>query len=256
MEETRALKRKIYNNAIVYGLVFLAVAITPLIADLVAVLFDGVSLKWSEPGLLHPFFMHLLTIIFWILEVLGFYLVTRYIKKSKAVNGAETEMQQEIAFSKAKDNETKKLLPIKNVLALFLMVVLCITLVTLQIGFNVKPFYDIGKKVDFNTLFNKGAEYIMICFKCLWLQVVLKTAFEIFDNICKFYQIDENCKKWIRFIGTGALVFLFGVYDVIVWAGKYLLTYLFFYVVFTFVYFLTERNIGKSYWLILFIYIF
>ncbi len=258
MEEKCTLKRKIYNNAIVYGLVFLAVVITPFLADFVAVLFDGVSLKWSEPGLLRPFFTHLLTVLFWIFEILAFSLIKKYVKRQKEGDGVETELEREVAASETKGEgkERARLLPMKNLLALFGIAVVCVLLITLQIGFNVKPFYDIGKKINYNTLFNKGGEYVMICFKCVLLQILLKMSFEIFDNVCKIYQMEENLAKWIRFIGTGALIFLFGVYDAIVWTGKYFLTYLFFYVMFTFVYFLTERHIIKSYFLILFIYIF
>ena len=264
MEETRALKRKIYNNAIVYGLVFLAVAITPLIAAQAAKLLDFAVLEWWQHGQLRVFYTEVLTAVFWIAEMVGFHCLVKHLKK-RQTNDTQDEsssrLSEEIAITKSEKKEKKHmpkepLLPLKNVLALFGVCAVCVLLLSAQIGFQVKIFYDLGERVVLSEIIDFGGLVVKNIVKCVWIVVLIKVSFTMMEAALKNAAISEKAKLCLVWTGVLALVLLFGVYDVLYSANPFAWTYLFFYVAFTVMYVLTKRNFIKSYLLIFFVYLF
>ena len=290
MLKINAKWKTLIEYAIKYALIFAAVIITPLLAKLVAPLFDWAVLDWSKNGELRVFFTELFTAIFWICEWVAYLLVKRYQKKRAAVTKtdetalpcdtaqtetAETEMTEEAAFASADDSatdnapkQTKKekiaemlkpktpLLPMKNVGVLFLIVCACILLISIQIGFQVKPFYELGEKVTFSEIVTKIGEIAKNAVKCVWIVALLYATRRIGTETAQNIQVKENQTQWLQWLIAGALLVLFGLYDVLATSNPFAITYLVFYVAFTVIYYNTKEAPVKSFLLIFFVYIF
>lgn len=154
------------------------------------------------------------------------------------------------------NRDEKRFLPLKNVVIISAICVACVGLVTLQIGLQVKPFYDIGKKVVGYELLHKVAIMARNAVKCGFYLFFLHYAQEYAEKICQRVQWSEGWKKYLPYLLTGVCALAFGVYDVLLYQPIFWATYLVFCVAYTAIYFLTKRNWGKSYLLILFIYLF
>ena len=285
MQKTNCISKKLMGNIIRYVLVFLAVILTPLLAKPIAKLFDFVELAWSNEGLLRPFFVELFTAIFWLLEWIGFFFLDKYLKKrfaqkqensnSEMETMATDESVKEAAFADAdvgvdaneataQKQKGKKaplfkqtpLLPMKNVAILFLIAAACIVVVTLQIGFKVKPFYELGDKTTYTKMLIKGGEVIRNLVKGIWIVSIMKTALSIMEELPFMAKVQEKTAPWIKWLGVCVLAVAFGIFEIFVFANPFVWTYILFYVAFTAVYFFTEQAPVKSYLLICFIYIF
>ena len=127
-----------------------------------------------------------------------------------------------------------------------------------QIDFHVKPFYDLGNNVQGYDLFNRISVITLNMVKCIWIVWVLNISREIAMEISTFGK-NEADKRGIFFGICMGLFFLFAVYDVLT-SGFSLsvgVTYLvLFYPCFVVVDGLTKHQTGKSFLLILLIYIF
>ena len=284
MQKTNDVKNNILKCVIRYALIFIAVLITPWIAQPIAKLFDWVALDWSDEGLLRPLFVELFTAFFWMLEWAAFLVLDGHFKKQDALKmSAEqdenaTETSQPVAEAAVTDSEkannvkkTKKkseplfpktpLLPMKNVVILFAITAACILLVTLQIGLKVKPFYELGDKTTYVKIIIKGGEIIRNLVKGMWIVCILRTALMISEEIVngckeKMANWQENQVTLLKWSIVLILTLAFGLFDVIYYANPFALTYVAFYVAFTAIYFFTKQAPIKSYLLICFIYIF
>jgi hypothetical protein len=267
-----------------YALIFIAVLVTPFLAQPIAKLFDWAVLSWSQEGQLRPLFVELFTAIFWLAEWIGFCFLDKYLKKRFALENKDTlakNQENSEALSAAavgdvtetneaiKENADKKrkkkrepffektpLLPLKNVVILFLIAAACIVVVTLQIGFKVKPFYELGDKTTYSQILIKGGEVLRNLAKGIWIVCILKTSLSLMEELSKNWQMAEKHAKLLKWLSVGALSILFGVLDIILFANPFVWTYILFYAVFTAVYFFTNQAAVKSYLLICFIYIF
>ena len=262
MTITEAQKKIIIENLIRYGVYFLLAVATPFLAMLIAPLFDGWVIEWSQRGDLREFYTQVFTCIFWGVEFLAGFLIGRKLKSKGIIVGREhlfpvkdepQELEREIA---AADGEARngKFLPMRNVIFLSLIVSACVLLISMQIDFQVKPFYDIGEKVSINGLLIKCSMIVCNVVKCIWITLLLKSGCSLMEAIVS--ALNKENLKWLVWVGAGILLFGFGIYDVVMSANPFAWTYLLFYIAFTAVYYFTERNNGKAYLLIFFIYIF
>ena len=145
-------------------------------------------------------------------------------------------------------------MPLRNVLILFGISILCILIVSIQTGFQVKPIYDIGEKVTGYEIWNKIGWLGKSIAKCVWILLILMCTHEIACEALR--TLSENKQKWLIPLFTGVCLLLFGVYDVFVYDNPFAWTYLLFYVAFTAVYYLTDRNVTKTLLLVMLIYLF
>ena len=269
MEEKALLKVKIRDNAIVYGLIFLAVILTPFLAGQIAKIFDFAVLEWWKHGQLRVFYTEVITALLWVGEMIGFHYFAKFwkqkqAKKSQAETAIETEQtqaQQEAAVTLAETpKKTKKektpLLPLTNMLAIFALCAACVLLLSAQIDFQVKVFYDLGERVVLSEIIDFGGITAKNIVKCIWIVLLLKASLQITESACEFSLMKDSAKKWTAWILAGLLLLVFGVYDVISSENKFAWTYLAFYAAFTAIYFLTNRAPVKSYLLIFFLYLF
>lgn len=294
MQRTKDLTKNavdIATNIARYTLYFLIVVIVPLIAEPLATQFDWCKLKWSEPGELHPFFAELFTIILWLLilaiitTVQGHFQKSFNAKKEKLsqksgnATGMEGEQpaieklkvctkEERKALRKLRSEKHKKafrdwkqanfspktILSWKNIGWVMLITSACILLISAQIDFQVKPFYELGDKITYSEIFNKGGEIVLNIVKCVWIVMMLRAALKLWTALLEFWNISRV--RFLKWIGAGAMLVLFGAYDVFATGNPFAWTYIAYYVAFTALYYFTERSEVKTYLLTFFIYIF
>ena len=259
MQKSNVVSKKTIENAIYFLVMFAAAAITPFIAKPLAKLFDGITMDWSERGQLREFFVQLITCLFWGLEWLALYYVNKKRKAAKTSNDVESEISEQaevLAEAAVADAAIKKkrFLPMTNLVFLLGITVVCVFVLSAQIDFQVKPFYDIGEKISLSGLVVKGSILVGNIIKCIWTVLLLRYALRFATALTENTKLAQY--SWVKWCITGALVFLYGVYDVLITANPFAWTYLLFYVAFTLVYYLMEKNEKKSFLLIFFIYIF
>ena len=230
MKKPILLTEKFTDNLFRYFIYFLLVAVTPFLAKPVALLFD-----WVAYGQLFVFLTELLTAIFWSLEFVVLIVVENRLKKQPKPAGKEP-------------------LALWRVGTLTAIAAVCVLIISAQIRFEVKPFYDIGEKVTGYELLDKIGAIVRNVVKCVWITLLIKAAYAAAEELSPYLKTQD--KPWIAWLIAGAALMLFGVYDVFVWKNPFKLTYLLFYAAFTAVYYFAEKRDVKTYLLILFIYIF
>ena len=228
MKETKTDKN-IYLNLIVFIVGILAIMLTPFAARLVSPLFD-----WVGYGALIVFFDELFTSIFWFIEIAILTIVYRKKFKKNIISNPETKGQE---------------LPFKRVFIITGIVIVCILIISAQIGFQVKPFYDLGEKFNgYELLVNCGV-FLVNIIKCMWITIMIKAVQNVFEEIV------GRGKLFIPFAGLILLLTL-GIYDIITSAYNLPVTYLILYVVYGLIYLLTDRHMIKTYLLVMFICLF
>lgn len=274
--ERELSKNRLIKNIIRYLVYFLAVILTPLLfrtSSWIVRAFD-----WVGYSQMRPFFKELFTLIFWIVEMIAFYFIEKkhYPKAERSSafalseamkkaaekqeineNGQGRVEMNEIASETGRRKKTP-LLPLKTVVTLTVIVAACILVLSAQIDFWVKPFYDIGENVQGYVLFNRIAVIARNVVKCVWIVWILAASREIACEICALGK-NEAEKRGLFFGAYMGLFFIFALYDVLT-AGMTLsigVTYfVLFYPCFVLVDALTKHNTVKSYILIVLIYIF
>lgn len=198
---------------------------------MVAPLFD-----WVGYGAMRPFFNELFTGIFWLVEILLMGLLwhkkfSRHIFSNPGTKGVE--------------------LPYRRMAVILLVVVACILAISAQIRFNVKPFYDLGEKFNGYELTNHLGIFLRNIIKCMWLVIMIK-AMQNFVEQC------APEKKILSKIPAAGVILMLtvGVYDLVISANNLPLTYFFLYLVYGWLYLLTDRNMIKTYLLVMFIFLF
>lgn len=179
---------------------------------------------------------------------------------TKAEKRAARKSRLKDAFKKLKELKILQaaVLPWKTVGLITLICVACVTLITLQIGLQVKPFYDIGEKVTGYELMTKLAILLRNFVKCFFILWLLHLTNAMSEEIC--YRLRDKVtgfwKTALPYLVTGALMLVFGVYDALVYNQEFWWTYLLFYCAITAVYFLTDKHPIKTFLLMIFIYFF
>lgn len=282
MEKSAQTKKRFAANLLRYLVYFTLIVVSPIAAKPIAPLFD-----WAGYGQMRKAFEGLFTCIFWAAELIAIVLVERHIKKNRekklraalGIDGSLTktlqdgaELKPELydafrAWADAKPYEAelppkkekgKKIrkakeapLPFWNVLLLTVISVACILLISVQTEFQVKPIYDIGEKVTGHQLLGKIGTLACNVIMCIWIVFFLSACYAMAESLTK------GCKeKWATWLVSGAFLMVFGAFDAFFRMEEFSLTYLLFYAVFTLVYCLTKRNGGKTFGLVLLIYIF
>ena len=262
----------------------LAILLTPLLAKPIAILFDPVVSDWWQRGDLRIFYTGLATAFLWLGEIIGLFFLDRRLQKKFNVQidpakpqiakrkgeaqqeqPAQTEQEQEAAITaentgKAAPIKTKKpqtqLLGWDRMIAIFLISVACVLIISAQIGFEVKVFYELGERVVLIEVVNFSGTAGRDIAKCGWIVLLIKASFGLFEGIFEETKINAKAKKVFVYLSVTALILMFGVYDVLSTNNPFAWTYLLFYVAFVALYALLNRAPIKSYLLILFIYFF
>ncbi len=274
----------------------LAILLTPFLAKPIAILFDPVVSDWWQRGDLRVFYTGLATAFLWLGEIIGLFFLDRHLQKkfnvqidpakphavrrkagaaSKQTEQVEqptqTEQEQEAAATVENTAENaEKAAPIKSapqkpktqllgwdrIIAIFLICVACVLIVSAQIGFEVKVFYELGERVVLIDVVNFSGTAGRDIAKCGWIVLLIKASFGLFEGIFEEAKINAKAKKVFVYLCVTALIIAFGAYDVLSTQNPFAWTYLLFYVAFVALYALLNRAPIKSYLLILFIYFF
>ncbi|MBQ8405652.1 MAG: hypothetical protein IJX09_03275 [Clostridia bacterium] len=274
----------------------LAILLTPFLAKPIAILFDPVVSDWWQRGDLRVFYTGLATAFLWLGEIIGLFFLDRHLQKKfnvqidpakphaarrkagaaskqteQAEQPAQTEQEQEAAATVENTAENaEKATPVKSapqkpktqllgwdrIIAIFLICVACVLIVSAQIGFEVKVFYELGERVVLIDVVNFSGTAGRDIAKCGWIVLLIKASFGLFEGIFEEAKINAKAKKVFVYLCVTALILAFGAYDVLSTQNPFAWTYLLFYVAFVALYALLNRAPIKSYLLILFIYFF
>ncbi len=263
MTKPKFFTPKFIENALRFLIYFLVVAVTPWLAKPFAPLFD-----WVGYSQLRGLFAEIFTVLFWGLEALAMYFIARKLSKKQTQTeetSIEETQEQEQEKPKAKKAKKEPLppMPLKNLLILTGICVACVLLVSIVIGFKVKPFYDIGEKVTGHQLFCRIAIIARNALKCIWLVGMLRACKGMADEMMATSL--QGKKEWLTWVLTGSILMLFGIFDIFTSVVSYpmkttqwllALTYFLFYIAFTAVHKFTEERAWKTYLLVMFIYLF
>lgn len=286
MNKPKFFTPKFIENAVRFVVYFLAVALTPLLAKPLASLF-----AWVGYGAFLAMFKEIFTVLLWGVEGLAIYFVEKaFSQRAQRLQTEETasgnradgekvgertqtpegeQPDKQLPCDKEGGEETKPErehappMPLKNLGILTGICILCVLLVSAVIGFRVKPFYDIGENISGQELCSALAVIGRNAFKCLWIVSMLGACKCMAEEIVAT-EIPDG-KAYQSWLIAGGILLLYGIFDVFVSVVSYpmggktwlmALVYLLFYAAFTAVYCFTEQNKTKSYFLILFIYLF
>ncbi len=253
-------KKKLIENALRYAVYLLAFIVTPFFAAVVADWF-----LWVGYGRMTPFFTNVFTMIFWLLEFVAILIADALLKHKREQKGTAEEKQltlEEFTAKTSIEEKPKKKrappLPLKNLFILTAIVALCVLFISAQIDFKVKPFYEIGEKVNGYDFWNKISGFTRNMVKCVWIVLLMGAALEILKTL--FAEIpNEKQRRGVIWVGVFVAILPFALYDVLT-SGMSLafgLTYVcLFYPAFVLTYYFTEQRGVKAYLLIMFIYIF
>ena len=130
-----------------------------------------------------------------------------------------------------------------------IIVSVCIIIISAGIGFQVKPFYDLGEKFNGYDLFNNLGIFLRNAVKCFLIVILAKASQDLVEFVLKK---DRVVFPWCGIV----LMLTMGVYDVIMGMNNLAIIYMLLYVVYGWLYILVEKNAIKSYLLITFIFLF
>ena len=248
MSKPKFLTSRFIDCALRYAVYFLCVAVTPFLAKPISPLFD-----WAGYGLMRPLFVEIFTIIFWGLEWLAIHLVEKRRRKKNEV--------EELPKKKRQINPP---IPFKNLVTIMLLCVATIFAVSVAIDFKVKPIYDIGEKVTGYEIWNAVGMLGRNVFKCFWLLGMVLSCKGMADEVIS--SSEKLCgKKYLAWILAGAVLMVFGVFDILTSVVSFPLTktegflalaYLLVYGTIAAVCALTENSRVKAFLLIVLVYMF
>ena len=259
--------KKLLINLARFALYMALILVTPYLAGFTSPWF--IQISYNQ---LTPFFVKVVLTLLWLIEIGHIVLVERIIARAKRARQQLIEESVEETLDrlsstgcpvaekakKEKKKEKKEIsvLPLKNVLIIVGIILACLVVVGLQIGLEVKPFYDMAQRVTsaYDYLNNVGPIILAVA-KCLWTVLIIKVALGMGEAV---FGVMEN-KAWRTFwiwLWATLVLFVFGIYDIFSSESKYALTYVLFYALFPLLYALTKKSDGKFYLIILFIYIF
>lgn len=228
MEKSEA-KNIRYYNLVVYIIAFVAVICTHFLARPIVPYTDFVGY-----GAMSPFFEILFTCILWVIEMF----IIAYVYKKK------------FGVSLLSNKETKgQELPVKRIIIIAAVVVVCILTISAQIGFQVKLFYDLGEKFNGYELTNNAGIFLRNFIKSVWIVIMIKLAQEFVEDI-------SGKGRCIYPFGGIVVMLTLGIYDIVAGMNNLTWTYFALYLIYGWIYILTDRSMIKSYLLIMFIYLF
>lgn len=252
MERPNFLTKTFVYNLGRYVVYFLPFLISPFIAKPLSVLFDFVGYgQWIG------FFYETAIVLLWLFCIGGIALADGLVARRKRKIAQQTAVEQtempEVSKLPIKNKSEK--LPLVNVLILWSIAILCVLAISLQIGFQVKPFFDIGERNAAPQIWAKVMVIVKNVVKCVWIMYFLNAALKISAEIFKDVT-DEKAKECLTWMTAGFFLMVFGIYDVVTACQDFTITYIIFYALFPLIHCLTKKSNVKSYLIILFIYLF
>lgn len=222
-------KISLYSMAGIYILAFMLIIITPFIAGIISPVFDYISY-----GQMRTYFTGLITSIMWTLELV---IITIFCKKKWNI--------MILLNPKTKGKELSN----KQMIILTVISIVSILFISWQIGFQVKPFYDLGNKISGYEVMGNVGQLFKNSIKCGWMVLMIRCA----QKFC-----EEILGKGKRFIPYGGAVLMLtvGIYDLCMGLTTLPITYFLLNLVFGYIYLLTDRSVIKTYLFVLLIYFF
>ncbi|MBE7078582.1 MAG: hypothetical protein E7380_01830 [Clostridiales bacterium] len=252
----KKFSQRLKENIIRYAIYFATVVVVPFITPVFKLVFKKVYYGYLQNMIADTF-----TVLFW---CVAFIVIAVLAQKRKKKERERLQLSDVIIHPETELNTEEKKkglppLPWKNVGILTAISIFCIFFVSMQIGWEVKPFYDIGEKVmGMTEMLGKFAELGKNCVKVVWIVLLLKCSYAIADEV--FFHLPEGSKKtWSVWGGIGALMGLFGLYDVLISGMTTWMTFtylLLIYPAIVAIYYFTQRRGVKAGLLILLVYIF
>lgn len=191
------------------------------------------KLRFLFYGAMDLFFYEIIRTLIWILEIC--FIQWLCIKLT--------------GFSPVRSKETRgKELPFWRTIAISIIVIGCILIISSKIGWQVKPFYDLGEKFSGYELAGHLAGYLSSFVKLFFAVMVIRTSQEALE--CLF----PNTQN---IIWGGIFLFItYGLYEYCIHRYYLNTTYLFINLVYGSLYLLTKKSVGKTYLLIAAIFFF
>lgn len=260
MENERS-KNRLYTNILrgviyIFALVFSRWLMKwPVVGfGVVPPLFD-----WAGYGQMRPFVHNILTMIAWGAQFIAlFFLERKLYKKDVEKSALDVAPAAKMQPLHGKFFGKSPLLPVRNVCILTAMVAASILILSAQIEFQVKPFYDIGEKVTGYEMLNKISDIVLNAVKCVWIVWILYITRKIAWEASLFSKTETSKQSVYCGLYFG-LFMLFALYDVLtsgMTLGFKITYFCLFYPAFIGVDMLTEHQGKKAFLLILLIYIF
>lgn len=222
------MKNKSYDIAI-YVISMIFIVFSGMIAKMISPFFD-----FAGYGAMRAFFDELFTSLIWLVGIIAMFIV--FLKKYK--------------YNILSDKDTRgEMLPLKRIIFIGVIVSACVLIISAQIGFQVKPFYDLGEKFDGYDMFNNLGIFMRNAVKCIWIVIMIKASHNLVETVLK--------KEKFKYPVCGIVLMLtVGIYDLIMGVNNLPVTYFLLYIVYGWLYLLVEKNSMKAFLLILFVLFF
>ena len=169
----KKFSQRLKENIIRYAIYFATVVVVPFITPVFKLVFKKVYYGYLQNMIADTF-----TVLFW---CVAFIVIAVLAQKRKKKERERLQLSDVIIHPETELNTEEKKkglppLPWKNVGILTAISIFCIFFVSMQIGWAVKPFYDIGEKVmGMTEMLGKFAELGKNCVKVVWIVLLLKS---------------------------------------------------------------------------------
>jgi len=183
-------------------------------------------------GAMRPMFQELFTALFWAVEI---YILKVIISK---------KTDKDIFVTKS---EAKGPLPLQKLFILTSIVIACVIIISAQIGWQVKLFYDVGSNTTGYGLMKSGGEIAKNAVKCLWFVFLISIGQSLFENFSQKTNVPA---------GGILLILTLGAIDLAYGVSPIKVTYVLLYGVYGIIYLLTGKNVLKTYFYTWFIFVF
>ncbi|MBQ5445125.1 MAG: hypothetical protein IIT48_00410 [Lachnospiraceae bacterium] len=207
----------------------LMVILSPIVAKYIC---DNL-LAGGDGGML-PFYIELFTSLMWVMEIIIIFVFYKFVLRYN-IFGSPGEKGYE--------------LPFKRLLTITIIVSACIVIISAQINFKVKPFYDLGDKFNGYQLYYHLGVFLRNIIKSIWIVILIKAITEFVETV-------RNRKYNIYPFAGIILMGTLGVADMVFKVNNLSVSFLLLYIVYGWLYLLTERNYLKTVLLVMFLIIF
>ena len=226
---TEEKKKGVLPLTVIYCIALGCIVVTPFIGEHLAPMFDYV-----DYGALRHLFEEIITCVLWAVEIIVIAVICRKYWNVNVLMNPKTRGKE---------------LPAKNMILLALLSIAAVLFISAQIGFEVKPFHDMGVKITGYELMGNIGMLFRNAIKCGFMVLMIRCA-------QKFAELLIG-KGRSRFIWGGVILALtVGVYDLLAGANTLPATYFLLNLLFGWIYLLTNRSISKTYLFVLLIYFF
>ena len=134
----------------------------------------------------------------------------------------------------------------KNLLIVIGLVMVSIFVISAQIGFEVKPFYDLGVKFTGYELMAKIAVILCNVIKCAWVVIMMEMVEDFMSHF--------NKKEIVPYGGI-VLMLTAGLFDVAFSLVTLPVTYVLLYLVYGLIFRITHESVSKTFLCVVLIYI-